>query len=1298
MSSVEKFIGESQLKSTPTKKFTFIIDDEKVTTAKIADNAITEKKISGEDTPEGAAVTTSKIKDGAVTNPKIANGAVTTIKIQDFDAESSFPTGVTNEKLADASVTESKLASGAVTEGKIAPNAVTAGKIADDAVIEGNIAPGAVTHDNLTEGCVQQGNIANGAVEHENLAPNAVQEGNITPGAIHTEDIHDGAVTTAKIEDYNPNSATPTGITTAKIADEAITEGKLADGAITTEKLATPVIEQLQTIMDEVPTEGSVKPINSAGVLAHGSAFDISEYNKNEGVLATYESLTAAISAVPATSQRGGMSIKYVQSSDNKYVQFICMAQSFTTDVTQWQGVDDEPTVGSDNLVKSGGVHEKFLNIKKLISGFIPTTCTFTVSDDGETISVSAGYCFYGNRNISVSAHTIDTTVLNGNFGYLYYDQPDHKYYLAAYTSADIENSMICGVFRPADKTLALFDSYWMVRQLKSISAAISYAECSSPAGQGTKVVNVDDYTSLLKGGCLKIKMQYGHTYANGATLKINNTYTKTLYYNGHPCSSTNGWHAGDIIEVFYDGSVFQAFSTSNAFVTGQGINNLSLVNDVPAFDDYSDAIATGRAVLKAMYNTVADKAGKLTDFFMYQNWIRDNGNYLGADIGHLSYKCVCVPVVSGDVIKISKAANTNAYCAFLKSESNVDNFTVSNPAADLCSGESRRIIEADASNPYTLTAPSDAAYLYVGIYNGTDCTPRVFTVNGYDYTKSVRDHITSLNSKIDEVNAELYSSSVLPTTEWKDKSFNAAAGTDGIFFDKRNKISSANRLTKIGVKAKSAGVVKIHYLSTISPYTEIANETHQVISGINEFIPTANLAYEEEMYVAFSNDATSNPGIRLIYPSDHTGQSIKKVIATGVISEQDYPYALWIYTNKNKLSDIEEKIEAEDITTLPALKKALSDNIGHIMLGAGTITLDGTLSIPSGTKITGVRGKSVISVPASVLKGIELSEKEDIVIENITLVGAYNGTPLKSGLQPVKPGIVDSADDARQFVNAGYQTDLTNGGVTSTYVPQIGINIKECEKIEIIGCEIKNFSYYGIANALSGKNYRYACKFENNYINNCYCGIYIYKEAERSQYIANNVSLCQIGLYMDSGTNMFTDCAFNANRIGMFMNNGWNHAHGVQTGNAFTHCSLYSLYAYNVENGEVFSQCKFGYVDSETEINGNAIYAKCSRGLVFNNCQMISCNIKFDGKFYLHYTGKTNGTADQFGNTNYVVTYEDISDKASQYNGGVSQILGSCYISGGGTITLSSDLDATNVVMKNNFFISGQDSSGVNN
>jgi hypothetical protein len=58
------------------------------------------------------------------------------------------------------------------------------------------------------------------------------------------------------------------------------------------------------------------------------------------------------------------MSIKFVRSSDNKYVQFrFLLSGSFTTaqfiNPANWQGVDDEPTAGSDNLVKSGGVWEE---------------------------------------------------------------------------------------------------------------------------------------------------------------------------------------------------------------------------------------------------------------------------------------------------------------------------------------------------------------------------------------------------------------------------------------------------------------------------------------------------------------------------------------------------------------------------------------------------------------------------------------------------------------------------------------------------------------------------------------------------------------------------------------------------------------------------------------------------------------------------------------------------------------------------------------------------------------------------
>lgn len=89
-------------------------------------------------------------------------------------------------------------------------------------------------------------------------------------------------------------------------------------------------------------------------------SFDISAYHATGGTLATYDNLEDALGTngenIPQNLRKGGMSVKFVQTSDNKYVQFRLMSDSFNTTVKNWQGIDDKPTAGSDNLVKSGGV------------------------------------------------------------------------------------------------------------------------------------------------------------------------------------------------------------------------------------------------------------------------------------------------------------------------------------------------------------------------------------------------------------------------------------------------------------------------------------------------------------------------------------------------------------------------------------------------------------------------------------------------------------------------------------------------------------------------------------------------------------------------------------------------------------------------------------------------------------------------------------------------------------------------------------------------------------------------------
>jgi len=133
---------------------------------------------------------------------------------------------------------------------------------------------------------------------------------------------------------------------------------KNGDGTTAWNSLPYMKVECKSSIGDSEVEPMSQKAVTDE-IVNNGSAFDISAYNATDGVLAKYADLTAALTALnalPNVYKRGGMSVKYVQSSDNKYIQARCMADEFTTDVTQWQGVDDEPTAGSHNLVESGGV------------------------------------------------------------------------------------------------------------------------------------------------------------------------------------------------------------------------------------------------------------------------------------------------------------------------------------------------------------------------------------------------------------------------------------------------------------------------------------------------------------------------------------------------------------------------------------------------------------------------------------------------------------------------------------------------------------------------------------------------------------------------------------------------------------------------------------------------------------------------------------------------------------------------------------------------------------------------------
>ena len=141
--------------------------------------------------------------------------------------------------------------------------------------------------------------------------------------------------------------------------------------------------------------------------------FDISEYNKVDDIPATYADLSEALGGIPQSVQKGGISIRFIQSSDNKYVQYRLMATYFSTAESDWQGVDDEPTPESDNLIKSGGVSAVNLRNKLFTEGFENQASASQGTSYNNTIDVNIEQNTEFVLNISGANNIISDNLIN---------------------------------------------------------------------------------------------------------------------------------------------------------------------------------------------------------------------------------------------------------------------------------------------------------------------------------------------------------------------------------------------------------------------------------------------------------------------------------------------------------------------------------------------------------------------------------------------------------------------------------------------------------------------------------------------------------------------------------------------------------------------------------------------------------------------------------------------------------------------------------------------------------------------
>lgn len=281
--------------------------------------------------------------------------------------------------------------------------------------------------------------------------------------------------------------------------------------------------------------------------------------------------------------------------------------------------------------------------------------------------------------------------------------------------------------------------------------AKLGYYVCDTDADVAAKTVVAVNYV-LGTGGSIKVKMTNDNT-VNKATLNINSTGAKPLFYEGVRASSTNSWTADDVLEIYYDGTKYQAKNVIPTFKTGEKIHNVG-VDDEPTAG--SENVVKSGGVYDEDNSLKADIWNKYHRSFgspLYENsyFVIENGQ---VSIKSSDYwKVYMLKLEDLDCISTLSATQAPAFCYLTSNNissyiSNSEVFATESTTSPSIKAFVGKVPDVTSANYILINRRMGEHYMYgTGYTYNNDLENRLNEIE--DDISDENDSILSLNKKL---------------------------------------------------------------------------------------------------------------------------------------------------------------------------------------------------------------------------------------------------------------------------------------------------------------------------------------------------------------------------------------------------------------------------------------------------------------------------------------------------------------------------------------------------------------------